>query len=526
MILILIALLFSNSFAASCLPLMIKAGLYTQDNLSSESAVDRYFQYLKYFVRQGAIGLEELKILKGFSTAPNPIALFGDKINENYIYRDNIEALRPLIKQSSYRIFLEQLISELMQEAHLKQEAHETTETVEMFLPEFQVATIKSTSSNAYFGNGFVYNPDTSIITNLITKKDSKIPHFVTGHAAGFFQLGDDTYLLRTKKFNDISEVNLYDANTAQLAISFSDNEFHSTDAISLYSRNNLPALAWARSFPPAFHLRQGENFEKIIPALENRKHNLRLSKNSQGELYGLIEYFGDDDSIRHFIQVFNLSQDGKLLFEIDVQEPETVKTFSYDGSNTFSMVFDKKSRMLFHGEKSNELLSAKIIYKDGVWSLSQPTHTRMNTTGLTGNREYAKSIQLPDHSYVHLIRMPGRVYQLQKDGAPRPYNLKSKINDHEIINFIDGIPHLIAIDQTEPITEPIHIVVVNLRTFEERVFLLERLDRSFVRLQTSSFTQDHRLMLYFTENSPVGVKIFSAQVYGPFDPKTGETVP
>jgi hypothetical protein len=391
-----------------CTSLVLRAGLLEPlSDLSPETATNKYIQYVRHFISDGSIGLEELKILRGFSAVQNIADVFSEKISESYVYRESIQELLPFINLSLFHEFLDELIKEKIKELNLKQTATNETEEVPLTFGEvhygLQVGWDPKFYKPMYFSRrivnfaAFQALPSDDLSQRFLMKIDSlQGPLLISGeinaamnlrtkkktiyedvvgnphHGMGWYwiEFKNEYYIGRYDHFADRAMV--HNANTGAKLLEFRPDQINFKDSqFRIFAGENGEAHLAAVSTPTRgvheiFISSNGSQKAQVslLPTLER----FQWVSTAQGELYAAYTYKKDGKELLAFTDISKFAKSG-WLHRIQIQGDEKLVGFTENNKGGFTAVL--KSRV----HRDMRLRTIDFQQNAGRWENAQPVN-------------------------------------------------------------------------------------------------------------------------------------------------------
>jgi hypothetical protein len=517
--------------------------------ISREEATQQYIGYLKYFLRVGSLDLEDLKSLRGFVKTPNPIDLFGSKIHESYIYYEDIEKLLPLVDQKLAFEALDELISEHTSELAQKQGARENTKIITGYFPiqeafaqdwRFTSSTFRAVDSQLGLISYTLSGTEIDQNLNPVIKNSGKpsIWQFDQGKRvflnlskknrwaehSSLVSFTDHHYLFSRFKTNvpellrkgELNKVVLQDLNTGTVVFEVPITQGYSQQIF--INALNKPAIAWVkkinRGTKIAAYTRHSE-IEPIeeIPLAENATRVL-WHVTDEGHLYGLVEVQEQGDTLS--AQIIDVTNGGKILYKFSEVSGRYLKFRKEPGKDSFIVVYQNATEK----KEPSPLVSYTIKKPNNIWHLESTFSTE------TPVELFNKLVplRLSDGGLVFLAWGHGIPLHILKEGKGVIRILDDGAELKNVFERPDGSKVLImTLDDSDD-----HLYALESPDFEPK-----KINLGFPPKQRSNYIgarmlSDGRIIAYFTavQGDKKYYTSFPVQIYGPFDPKTGEAAP
>jgi hypothetical protein len=558
MILILLSLLFSNiSFGAtqgvaessrSCISLILKAGLMTEGELTPESATAQYLQYLKYFFDQGSLSLEDLKVIRKFSKVPNFIQIYAHKIPESFVYVDHVEKLLSYINHDRFNCELDDIIAKESKILALKDGAMDETQIVWGAFAAPKAFGIGSDTSNRveYFMDdalGLISFDEKGTLRHLETGTNDKfeLKRPPTG----------TTTLQKVKGQNYIVTTTHYDSN---------GKVNHNTDEIFVVAyevKTGLPVvdvILPANILPKLYLNVQGhfgvmgvggeigaygkwyiftgtgnENLNAVETIPMTRLRGATLTHiTSEGEAYVLLRHLAENGHTDE-LTLYSVSNGVKYSATTGVKKIFTIECPNVsDGS-----YHDIKERQ-FHKNKDGSftILFRQAAYISDVTIAYSPTAKAWEASVFryetpVERRFDVKYLPESDGSYRYLLSGEDEPLLIFKNGVKTAETVENVGLVRSIIPTADRDPYILAWDFSG-LKNSYYLFKLGSSEIH-RVIIPPELIKDATE-HGARLTPDGRILKFFskTELFHNGLKsiYMPIQLYGPFDPKTGQAAP
>jgi hypothetical protein len=539
--------------SADCTPLMVKTGLIASDELTIESATARYLQYLKHFLDQNHLSSSDLKVLLGFQRFPNLIAVFGEKISEDFIYRDDIEKLLPFLDKAQITKEIESLIKENLKEENKKIYFYDKAETVVGAFPA-QREPLKSDADDKTF---FISN-DLGLMTvdwrdtlwHLETKKQfpASVRANNSGHSAQRIskKYAGQNYIAEVrrttyhrpfeylKEYTD-STIIVRNADNGVGLMGFRMETSHEAEQVELFwdhhgrlnifwnirdQKNKINALAYATS---------GKDITRIpIAEIPNSKV-ARPTKyiTPDGRLYVLLErvFMNDTDPwSKSQYTVLDMSNKGKEIFSITLNKPDFyLFAFHKNPDGSFSLLGkNHKIGILSYSIRKNAF---------GIWQ-----KCLIKFDDLESGHTIGEVVQFPNGDISYTLgsmsaengeHWNGILEFTAKGIVPKTLH-EIKSNIEKWYSYPEYSPFIVGHEIKQ---ERSLFHLFNMKTHETHFIDVglasDALKWSFEGVR---FTPDGRIIAYYkrelSNTDPLDPQYQSVQLYGPMNPKTGKAVP
>jgi hypothetical protein len=563
-ILILAALVFSNiSFGATpvvkadCTPLMIKASLMASGELTPESATAQYLQYLKFFLDEDYLVFSDLKPLLGFKKFPNLITIFGEKIPEGYIYREDIEKLLPLLNQVEVAREIEKLIKENIKEEIKKVKAYNGAENVVAVFPASRKSSKAKPNPSALFISndlGLLAIDWSENLWHVETEKTFPAP---TGP-----RTPGNTIRTISKKYrghNYIAEVRaqtlsdpadsvsnssviiVRDADTGTEIMNFQMESGRRASDVALFlDHNGLPNVFWHVVEQPnkSIALAYGNGERDIngipiinrIPISEKPWSKVKIVEQYitlTGRLYVLLEraYMeGTNPWSKSEYTVLDMSDGGKEIFTVSMNNPDFyLRCFHKNADDSFSLL----------GKNQAKEILAYDIRK--TTSEKWKGHL-IKFESLGSNASIQDVIQFANGNVSYIFESK---YDFNGDSWNELLTFSaSGIAINSLNESKDTFDHWYSYPEYSPFVVGHGIkngrslfYILNSQTWESHIVDIGKdYDATKWQFDGVRFTPDGRGIAYYRKelnnNDPLAPWYKSIQLYGPFNPKTGEAAP
>jgi hypothetical protein len=557
MILILAALIFGNvSYGATaivstaCKPLMIQSGLMTGDELTIESATAHYLQYLRHFLDQNHITTGDLKVLLGFQRFPNIVDVFGEKISEGYIYRDDIEKLLPFLDRAQVTKEIEKLIQENLKEEIKKTGAYVGAETIVGAFP----ISIDASKVN-------IFQPSLAFINNdlglLVTDghenmwqveaekyfpppsgskaKGSSIIRLTKKYAEHNYiaEVKSETYwtsLTKDEYFD--STIVVRDANTGAVLTKFLMEKGERLGQVELFRDHNGELNVFWQTVDS-----QGKIRALAYGSNEKNIKRIHLVGKSGGKITLVAKYITPEGRLfviseREHLEsnpwaksdytILDISDGGREVLSISISNRDFyLQKFHQNPDGSFSLIGQNEAKQIL---VYNIPKTASGIWDKGLKKLDNYSSMYSSETLIqfpNGDVAYVVESRLPDLTFVNnlLFFKKGQISTMPLPKAPP--NFKCYANP-EYSNFIVG--HSFIENHSL-------FYLFNFQTQEEHIVDTgPASDRAAWHFDGVRFTPNGRVIVYYRKESanhnPAAHWYQSIQIYGPMNPKTGEAAP
>jgi hypothetical protein len=531
----------------ACMLLMLKAGFAPMSGNEATSPTDKYFQYLNIFM-QNSLEPQDIKTLKDFSSPPNFIELFAHKIPESFMYRDDVQALLPLVDKKEYKHRLEEMNDAMSKEHEHKQRAQEQTKAVKGYYAVIG-KEIPETSQNSnkdlnIKGDGtFLLDRMQKRIRNLDTGTfvdiDLSDSPDVANHEFTWQVVEGQTWLIS----NTNNYVNVYRAMTGERVFKIQDKHDGLTDPKLFLDANQKLNLAWfviaklTRKNVISYIGIQSQGSDEVremsLPQdlirgythWSNREAqnqgNISWLPSQNGELFAYSEYVDKPRFLPGFfakrkVRVHDLTHGVENMFEFEVRAPmgeERIISFHKIDENKYQLFMRDyySSRYIQINEVKRLDKTAKWVFNPYLKRWPFPQSFDM------------KSFFMPNGEVVYTIhpQFSGPMEILKVEGDPIYIPDMGSVVD--IIYKPDGTPILICDSRTRRDT----LAFIDLSTRETNLLYLGHAKaqfNQFINLIQARMTSDGHIEGYYAHG--LSSNFIPVQFYGLFDPKTGQGVP
>jgi hypothetical protein len=249
-----------------------------------------------------------------------------------------------------------------------------------------------------------------------------------------------------------------------------------------------------------------------------------QLSVTATGEAFALLEYY-DQATKKNKLKILDISDDGKPVLSIDSPEELASIKDRYSHVLNFHKNLDGSFTVLFR--KGDQLIDVNFAYSP----LKQewlPTKFAFDFPVGGTSPSLLESVPEPDGSYFYIFggsaTDPLLVY---KNGVKHPQVFQEVGFISSVLTSSEGAHYLLA---QKSAVNPLYFLF-KLGTSDLHPIAMEStlFDRAYY--EGSRFTPDGRIISFFLPNGAARLKsdlpaYFPLQIYGPYNPKTGEAAP
>jgi hypothetical protein len=508
-----------------CSPLLLTAAL------TQESATQQYLQYLKHFVQQDYLGLEDLEVLRNFATMPNLINIFGNKIPEAYVYTDVIEAILPLLDHSTVIKEIDRLISETSKQEINKERAYDAVAKVSALIPitlePEKIDLVGEVTTFIDDDLGLLAIDQKGALWHLETKKYFPGPN-ISGHFINRFsrKYAGQNFIATVRGEGyvnrEFTEFLIFARNavTGEPIMNFTMESGKKAQEVELFldDKGVLNAFWETRNaHGQVLALSYGSDKDKInrivVGSESNHKRdNFIKYVTPSGRLFVMYDLFSRFSLENSDVWVLlDMSAGGKKVFSIPAIKDFRLKDFYQNIDGSFSIL----------AENADQLMEYTITKKsDGTLKGNQFVFS----VGGYKSTGYLKTFPL-QNGHAHYVRNSNGLL-LFKKGESQAVNLghasndpdwaSSPMNSHYIVNefTVNGLSNINLIDLQD---QRFHKIVLNKDILKKWYF------------EGIRFTPDGRILAYYLAREkriahPTAYQII--QLYGPVNPKTGGVTP
>jgi hypothetical protein len=559
-----LALLFllMSCFVRAATPSMISQNCHRLVMLAGqgEDATEKYILYIRHFVEdKNALDLGDFKLLRGFSRASNLAQVFAQKISENYIYHDAIEELLPFVDMNRVHQFLDDLILNAEKEQGAKERAHKETKSVIGYFPIIQNMPevkwplngpfmIKRNIGGTHFlsaeeqdDKSFAVQIDPSVGAIFYNISGTKAWHLDTGKEIELEGAKEQEYFRSITRFKNQeyvvhsvfpNEVRVYNQKTGKLFLEFKSNEvekdlqkklFILEETYLFLDTNKKPHLAWIKPKSNEERLSYdiqiaAQDFKApqdiSLPNVKYAEH-IKMYSTKEGRLFGAFNFVDTDSTNK--LSLIDVSKSGENLITVKIPERYFVENLVQKDEDNF-VVF-----LMHDTPQPLRMKTINISRKNNAATWQAVPFEFKNLTVDYYTSPNAFQTRNGDIYYL-LANNNNENAVLLKNGVRTGIKIDKYLEHITTLYRPNGAPLLVGTDVTEPLTYVIYDVEEKVR--RELVF-----DSNDPRLRNrglfgARYTSSGQILFYLGSMEPSNDLITTMQVYGPFNPKTGEAGP